>query len=96
MAHINEFQPGDIITRIAPSKGNSDRSYWGDPLFYLGIANREVIVMRLTGYFKGKRCELPLDWWDEGWDYYTHPMSLLNNELLLNLLDTLKRYQDNA
>ena len=101
MKGIYEFKKGDTITRIIPSKSkgqtitqsgqvinNIDRSYMGDKLIFIGIANGQI-------YFKVDNdlhkqlfgdvlSNIPLDIFDCGWDYYTDPNSLFDGFEILD------------
>lgn len=85
MKKIYEFNRGDEITRIAPSKkyqsGLRDRSYMGDKLIFVGIANGQIYCQRTNkselSIFGDKLINLSLDMWDEDWDYYFDPNKLL-------------------
>ena len=91
MKTIYEFKKGDEIVRVEnakPIQGNGirDRSYVGEKMIFVGIANgviylkpTEGITLFLVG--KGKLMDLPLDTWDEGWDYWVDPENLLDNIL---------------
>ena len=96
--NINEFKKGDIITRTSPSlaifgggmdfftgkiiESHGDRSYMGDELEFIGIANGQI-------YFRVRKCKygfmeesqkircLELDAYSEGWDIYINPETLL-------------------
>ena len=56
MKSIYEFKKGDIVTRVAPAKslgkslfnpeGQGDRSYQGDKLIFVGIANGCIYLKR--------------------------------------------------
>ena len=91
MKTIYEFKKGDEIVRVEnakPIQGNGirDRSYVGEKMVFVGIANgviylkpTTVISIFLAG--KEKLMDLPLDNWDEGWDYWVDPENLLDNVL---------------
>ena len=91
---IYEFKKGDIITRVSPSKsmgisilnpeGVGDRSYQGEKLIFIGIANGCIYLKRTNELelkiFGDKMVDLELDIFSEGWDYYIDPNSLLEDE----------------
>lgn len=80
--HISSFKKGDIITRTEPSAaifgGNSlmgldcigDRSYMGDRLKFLGIANNQLYFQFTEGvdleHLGDEPRGLALDAWSEG------------------------------
>ena len=90
---IYEFKKGDIITRVSPSKsmgisilnpeGIGDRSYQGEKLIFIGIANGCIYLKRTNELelkiFGDKLMDLELDIFSEGWDYYIDPNSLLED-----------------
>lgn len=85
MSSIHNFKQGDIITRIEPSK-NGDRSYMGDKMIFIGIANAQIyyenssgITSILTG---ATMFNLSLDQWSEGWELYVDPRTLLTKVTL--------------
>ena len=89
MKSIYEFKKGDNIVRITPAKpcgggmftpeGVRDRSYIGERMIFAGIANGCVYLRRTNKFerkmFGDKLVDLPLDIWDDGWDYYMDPSS---------------------
>ena len=93
MKSIYEFKKGDIITRISPSKsmgisilnpeGVGDRSYQGEKLIFVGIANGCIYLKRTNvlelKIFGDKMIDLELDIFSEGWSYYIDPNSLLED-----------------
>jgi len=91
MKTIYEFKKGDEIVRVENAKpiqegGIRDRSYVGEKMIFAGIANG-VIYLKPTTMIstflagKEKLMDLPLDTWDEGWDYWVDPNTLLDNIL---------------
>jgi hypothetical protein len=85
MSSIHNFKQGDIITRVKPSN-NGDRSYLGDKMIFIGIANAQIyyenpnsITARLTGTTISN---LALDQWSEGWELYVNPMTLFKKVTL--------------
>jgi hypothetical protein len=98
MRTIYEFKKGDEIVRIKPAKSlglmsvgffgenvidrGGDRSYMGQKLIFVGIANGQIYCQRTDTFslnvFGDKLLGLSLDIWDEGWDFYVDPTTLLN------------------
>jgi hypothetical protein len=90
---IYGFKKGDNITRIEPAKqcgttifgtpGCRDRSYIGDRLIFVGIANGCVYLKRTDiveqKIFGSRLIDLELDIFSEGWDYYIDPNKLLED-----------------
>ena len=100
MRTIYEFKKGDEITRIEPAKpyspvrislfgqeedGVRDRSYMGEKLIFVGIANGQVYFRRTDELslrlFGDKLKGVSLDLWSEGWDYYFDPLKLEHGEV---------------
>jgi hypothetical protein len=91
MKTIYEFKKGDEIVRIIPAKplidimGKEmrDRSYLGEKMIFVGIANGQIYIKRTDHLslqlFGDKLVDLPLDLWDEGWGYWVDPETLLEN-----------------
>ena len=91
MKSIYEFKKGDIVTRVAPAKslgkslfnpeGQGDRSYQGEKLIFVGIANGCIYLKRTNELelkiFGDRLIDLELDIFSDGWDYYINPNSLL-------------------
>ena len=100
MRSIYEFKKGDEVVRVQPSKplGYSDfsdapvtdRSYIGQKLIFVGIANGCAYLKR-TGIeaklFKDDLIDLPLDVYDEGWDYFVDPQTLVDDIIPLEALE---------
>jgi hypothetical protein len=70
---------------VKPSN-NGDRSYLGDKMIFIGIANAQIyyenpnsITARLTGTTISN---LALDQWSEGWELYVNPMTLFKKVTL--------------
>jgi hypothetical protein len=96
MKKIYEFKKGDRIVRIQPAKSNGrsifnpegigDRSYIGDELIFVGIANGQIYAKRTDKLsirlFGDKLLNIPLDLFDEGWEYYINPEELLDESFL--------------
>jgi len=100
MKNILEIQKGDIITRVCEAKpypsGVRDRSYMGDKLKLVGIANSQIYFQNLehvsmTIFGKGKIFKVPFDLWEDGWDFYVEPLTLLNSSEKRDILE--KRLQ---
>ena len=93
MKSIYEFKKGDIVTRVAPAKslgkslfnpeGQGDRSYQGDKLIFVGIANGCIYLKRTNSLelqiFGDKMIDLELDIFSDGWEYYIDPNKLLES-----------------
>lgn len=96
MKTIYDFKKGDEIVRVQPAKPYSavriglfgqeegevrDRSYMGEKLVFVGIANGQIYCQRTDSFslsmFGDKLLDLALDIWDEGWDLYVDPKKLL-------------------
>ena len=98
MKTIYEFKKGDEIVRVEPAKpisnifgvGVSDRSYLGEKVIFAGIANGQIYLQR-TGVnnriFDGKLIDLPIDIWDEGWDFYKDPRDIDEMECSIEFLE---------
>lgn len=98
MKTIYEFKKGDEIVRVQPAKeysprrmgpfgeegGIRDRSYMGEKLIFVGIANGQIYCKRTDKssirIFGDKLLSLSLDIWDEGWDLYVDPLTLLEGD----------------
>ena len=103
---IYNFKKGDRIVRVEPSKplkgpfnnGTRDRSYIGEELKFHGIANGMVylnpIDTVLNFIHEGKLINLPLDLWDEGWEYWINPQKL--DEKLHIPLNIIQRQLEDA
>jgi hypothetical protein len=85
MSSIHNFKQGDVITRTKPS-GRGDRSYMGDRMIFIGIANAQIyyensssFISRLTGTTMSN---VALDEWSEGWELYVDPKTLLTKVTL--------------
>lgn len=100
MRSVYDFNKGDEVVRIEPSKtigasemfseGHRDRSYIGEKLIFIGIANGCAYFSR-TGIkakiYGDELLDLPLDIYDEGWDYYVDPQTLVDNVIPLHSLE---------
>ena len=88
MKTIYEFKKGDEVVRIVPAKPINtirDRSYMGNKMIFIGIANGQIYLkssnqleIRLLGE---SLINLSLDIWDDGWDTWIDPLTLLDNEI---------------
>jgi len=88
MKTIYEFKKGDEVVRIVPAKpinNIQDRSYMGNKMIFVGIANGQIYLkssnqleIRLLG---DSLINLSLDIWDDGWDTWVDPLTLLDNEI---------------
>ena len=88
MKTIYEFKKGDEIVRIIPAKPINkigDRSFMGEKMIFVGIANGQIYLkrtdqleIRLMG---DSLLNISLDRWDEGWDTWVDPLTLLYNEI---------------
>jgi len=88
MKTIYEFKKGDEIVRIVPAKPLNnirDRSYMGNKMIFVGIANGQIYLKRTNPLekrlFGDDLANLSLDIWDEGWDTWVDPLTLLDNEI---------------
>lgn len=118
MKKIYEFKKGEEIVRIKPAKSlgpmetlhgqvierGGDRSYMGEKLIFVGIANGQIYLQRTSELeqkiFGDKLLSLSVDLWDDGWNNWVDPMSLLNEdyeeklsneELKSRMVNALKR-----
>lgn len=97
--NITSFKKGDIVTRIEPSLaycgfGNEkfgDRSYMGNKLEFIGIANNQIYFKSLEEidiviFGENHIRSVAIDVWSEGWDLYIDPKSLLSeNQPIITL-----------
>ena len=90
MKTIYEFKQGAEIVRIEPANpiqdnGIRDRSYVGEKMVFIGIANGVIYLKpteKVSIFFSADGfINLPLDIWDEGWDHWVDPETLLDNVL---------------
>lgn len=85
MGSIHSFKQGDIITRVKPAN-NGDRSYMGDRMIFIGIANAQIYYENpnsITSILSGATMSnVPLDQWSEGWELYVDPRTLLTKVTL--------------
>lgn len=88
---IQDFKPGDIVTRVHPAimppEGpfmgvNYDMSYIGQKLIFLGIANGCAYFEPTDPFDKilerGKPIQLVLFKFEDGWAHYIDPLTLVN------------------
>jgi hypothetical protein len=117
MKTIHSFTKGDEIVRIEPSKPYSstqiglfgeetietiDRSYMGEKLIFVGIANGQIYLKRTDKLsielFGDKLLSLSLDVFDDGWDYWFDPENLLQGlepkESLIQKLENAVKIED--
>ena len=99
MKTINEFKKGDIVTRVKPGKelsnvvnflikepinSGGDRSYIGEKIIFVGIANGCAYFQRTNPLelkiFGNKLIDLPLDIFSEGWEFWVDPNSFLEDK----------------
>ena len=85
MKTIFEFKKGDKITRIKPANGFGDRSYMGDELVLIGIANGQIYFKNNNRFINNILGEehisnVALDLWSEGWIEYVDPKTLLEGQ----------------
>lgn len=84
MKNISEFKKGDIITRVLPAlpyrDGSGDRSYMGEEMIFIGIANGQIYLKSKCDYFyvSDRLIDLAVDLWSDGWDNYVDPYTLLD------------------
>ena len=59
-----------------------DRSYMGEKMEFVGIANGQIYINR-TDEFEartfGKRRDLPVDLWEDGWEVWVDPDTLMDD-----------------
>lgn len=93
MKTIHDFKKGDEIVRVKPAKsygvnifgeqGSGDRSYMGEKLIYVGIANGQIYLKSTDPFyikmFDNELIDLALDCWDEGWEAWIDPKTLLDD-----------------
>jgi len=81
MSHISNFKKGDRIVRMKRSH-SGDRSYLGDEVVFVGIANNRIYVMKNEKFFGVNMRDLSLENWCDDWEYYSNPNKFLDGELL--------------
>ena len=91
MKIIDQFKTGDEIVRLEPAKpyhtGTRDRSYLGEKLTFIGIANGNIYLERddksaMTKILDNKEMILHYDIWSEGWNYWQDPKELFSKEIV--------------
>jgi hypothetical protein len=88
MKTIYEFKKGDEIVRIVPAKpinNIEDRSFMGEKMVLYGIANGQIYLKRTnrleTRLMGNSLINVSLDLWDDGWDRWVDPLTLLDNDI---------------
>ena len=98
MKSIYEFKQGDIIVRVEPAKpymggignGLRDRSYVGEKVIFQGITNGMIYLKpteKISIFLSGKLMGLPLDIWDEGWNYWVDPKTITENDIPKHIIE---------
>ena len=100
MKTIFEFKLGDRITRLKPSEKFYDRSYMGDELTFIGIANGQIYFNNKKSPFGEEHIHgVDLELWKDGWDYYVDPKTLLEGKehiiSSLSIQEQIQRAIDN-
>ena len=98
MKTIYDFNKGDEIVRVVPAKeystGVRDRSYMGEKLIFVGIANGQIYFKRTDSFsisiFGDKLLNLSIDIWDEGWDLFVDPNKFFEKELRKEKLERIE------
>ena len=98
MKTIYDFNKGDEIVRVVPAKeystGVRDRSYMGEKLIFVGIANGQIYFKRTDSFsisiFGDKLLNLSLDTWDDGWEFYVDPNKCFEKELRKKKLERIE------
>lgn len=112
--NITEFKKGDKVVRVEPAKSlgafynpftmqneerGGDRSYIGDKLTFIGVANGCAYFDREEGSFMSKvtettKLDLRLDVFSDGWDYWQNIESIGDSNaetaIKFNLKEELK------
>ena len=88
MKTIYEFKKGDEIVRIVPAKPINtirDRSFMGEKMIFVGIANGQIYLKRTSQLeirlMGNSLINVSLDLWDDGWDCWIDPLTLLDNDI---------------
>ena len=88
MKTIYEFKKGNEVVRIVPAKPINnirDRSFMGEKMIFVGIANGQIYLNRTNqleiSLMGESLLNISLDIWDDGWDTWIDPMTLLDNEI---------------
>ena len=83
MSNINKFKKGDRIVRVEPTKRFGDRSYVGDEMIFVGIANGMIYLQNNSSLHKllfgDKLVDIPIDEFGDGWDYFFDPQIFLRD-----------------
>lgn len=88
MKSILNFKKNDVITRVIPSK-NGDRSYMGDKLLFVGVANAQIYFKNMSGIFDVNTIRsVEFDRWQDGWVDYVDPEKLFNSNETFIIVDT--------
>ena len=99
MKTIYEFEKGDIMVRVEPAKsisggigdGIRDRSYVGEKMLFHGIANGVIYIkptQKVSIFISNEGLiDLPLDNWDEGWDYWVNPEDITENQIPKHIIE---------
>lgn len=94
--NIREFKRGDLIVRTQPAKSlgpmiglmgetiprGGDRSYMGEKMEFVGIANGQIYINRTDEFESklfGKRRDLSMDLWEDGWEVWVDPDTLMDD-----------------
>ena len=68
-----------MMGMVIPKTG--DRSYMGEKMEFVGIANGQIYINR-TNEFEarmfGKRRDLAIDLWEDGWEIWVDPDTLMD------------------
>jgi len=81
---IQQFKIGDIITRIQRTSITGDSSYIGEKIILVNIANNCIYYLLPDCKYLdvSEVRNVKLKDWEDGWDYYTEPSTLLNYNFL--------------
>jgi len=110
MKTVYDFKKNDVVTRVKPAKSfgktidilsgqeielGGDRSYIGEKLIFVGIANgcayfkrTDAVELRIFG---DKLIDLELDVFDEGWDFWIDPETLLDSKIDYSTISMSKK-----
>ena len=88
MKSILDFKKNDVITRVIPSK-TGDRSYMGDKLLFVGVANAQIYYKNISAIFDADKIrKVPFDQWQDGWIDFIDPEKLFNSNQTFIIVDT--------
>lgn len=88
MKSILSFKKNDVITRVIPSK-TGDRSYMGDKLLFVGVANAQIYYKNMSAIFDADKIRnVHFDQWQDGWVDYIDPEKLFNSNETFVIVDT--------